>query len=63
MTFDRQDFLKGASWNLLRAAQRLAKKVEAGMTEWYAGIDDEILSIKYVAQNIERVAKGKAPKK
>jgi hypothetical protein len=62
MSFDGSNFLKGASWNLLRASQRLAKKVESGMTDWYAGIDDEILTIEYLAEQIKRVSKGRKPK-
>jgi len=32
-------------------------------TDWYQGIDDEVLSIKWLTEQIERVSKGKPLKR
>jgi hypothetical protein len=62
---NRLEFLRDASRNLLKASQRLVEKLENPECtgDWYAGIDDEILTIKYLAKQIERVSKGRKPAK
>ena len=50
--------------NMVSRVKALEHKIIVlGQTDWFQGIDDEILSIKWLAEQIERASKGKPLKK